>query len=508
MAATRVLFIGIDSADGELIRTWAAADVLPTFRALFERATCGVTLIPPGLFVGSVWPSLSTGVSPARHGHFWFRQLRSGTYQVFRHRPHEIRARMLWDALSQAGRRVAVIDVPETHRVDGINGIQLVDWGTHAPDLPGFHTWPPSLAKEVTARFGRDPVGLCDRRWNGPGALNSLHKDLLTRVQRKADLSSHFLAQESWDFFLTTFTEAHCAGHQLWHVHDPTHARHDVALARTLGDPIKDVYVAIDAAVGRLIEQAGADTHVFVLCSHGMGPLHGGNFLLDDALRRLEGTPAINKTQWFDSLLWCWQHVPRAIRAMLGPLRDAAVRRIISAPISVDESRRCFQVPNNDGFGAIRVNLVGREPRGQIGAGAEYDQFCAALTNDLLSLVNVDTGRPAVQRVLKVTDLYDGPTLDELPDLLVEWSREAPIVAVSSAKTGRLDVPDPQHRTGDHNSRGLFFASGPSIAAGPLGRPVSIVDFAPTIGALLGVPLCELEGKPIAELTAPRSIQE
>ncbi len=507
MAGTKVLFIGIDSADGELIRTWAAAGVLPTFRALFERTRCGVTITPPGLFVGSIWASFATGVSPARHGQFWFRQLRSGTYQIVRHRPRDIRARTFWDALSQAGRRVAVIDVPETHRVDGLNGIQLVDWGTHAPDLAGFHTWPPALAKEVTARFGRDPVGLCDRR-RDPEALSSLPQDLLARVQRKADLSSHFLAQENWDLFVTTFSEAHCVGHQLWHVHDPTHARHDVALARAQGDPIRDVYVAIDAAVGRLIAEAGADAHVFILCSHGMGPLAGGNFLLDDALQRLDGVPPLNKRQWLDSLLWCWQRTPRAIRTLLGPLRDALVRRIVSAPTWVDESRRSFQVPSNDGFGAIRVNLVGREPRGRIQAGAEYDEFCAALTSDLLSLINVDTGLPAVHRVLRVADLYNGPALHELPDLLVEWNREAPIVAVSSAKTGRVDAPDPQRRTGDHKSQGLFFASGPSIAAGPLGRAVSILDFAPTVGALLGVPLPELDGTPIEELSAPRSVQE
>jgi predicted AlkP superfamily phosphohydrolase/phosphomutase len=509
MGGTKILFIAIDSADGDLIRTWAAAGILPAFRSLFEGATFGITSNSPGLFVGSIWASFSTGVSPGRHGRFWFRQLRSGTYQVFRQRPHEMGTPLFWDTLGRAGRRVAIIDVPETPRSDYLNGIQLVDWGTHAPDVAGFCTWPLSLAKEVTARFGRDPVGLCDRRWGGAEALTTLREDLLTRVQRKAELSSHFLAQGRWDFFLTTFTEAHCVGHQYWHLHDPTHPRHDGALARTLGDPIKDVYVAIDAAVGRLVAQAGTEARVFVLCSHGMGPCHGGNFLLDSVLRRLEGAPpAMNEGRWFDALLWCWQHIPQAIRTMAGPLRDAVVRRINLAPLAVDGSRRCFQLPNNDGYGAIRVNLVGREPHGRIAAGAECEEFCTALTNDLLSLVNADTGRPVVQRVLRVADVYRGSALKELPDLLVEWSREAPIVAVSSQKTGRLDGHDPQHRSGDHKPEGLFFASGAGLGAGPLGRPVGIIDFAPTIGSLLGVPLHEVEGTPIAELIKPPSLQE
>lgn len=109
-ARAKILFIGIDSADGDLIRAWANAGVLPTFRELLRRGTWGVIKNPPGLFVGALWPSFSTGLSPARHGRFWFRQLRGGTYQLHRHRPHEIRGSVFWEALSRAGRRIAVID--------------------------------------------------------------------------------------------------------------------------------------------------------------------------------------------------------------------------------------------------------------------------------------------------------------------------------------------------------------------------------------------------------------
>jgi predicted AlkP superfamily phosphohydrolase/phosphomutase len=55
----------------------------------------------------------------------------------------------------------------------------------------------------------------------------------------------------------------------------------------------------------------------------------------------------------------------------------------------------------------------------------------------------------------------------------------------------------PDYRTGDHRDQGAFWMTGPGITARALASPVSITDFAPTIGELLGVPLPGLDGRPI-----------
>ena len=45
------------------------------------------------------------------------------------------------------------------------------------------------------------------------------------------------------------------------------------------------------------------------------------------------------------------------------------------------------------------------------------------------------------RRVLRTADVYAGPYLAELPDLLVEWNAEAPLDAVSSPKIGTMNPP-------------------------------------------------------------------
>ncbi|HEY7573876.1 MAG TPA: alkaline phosphatase family protein, partial [Thermoanaerobaculia bacterium] len=68
----RVLFVAVDAADKDLIQKWSDDGVLPTFRALRQRAAWATTVTPTGLFVGAIWPSFWTGLSPGRHGRYCF----------------------------------------------------------------------------------------------------------------------------------------------------------------------------------------------------------------------------------------------------------------------------------------------------------------------------------------------------------------------------------------------------------------------------------------------------
>jgi predicted AlkP superfamily phosphohydrolase/phosphomutase len=169
-----------------------------------------------------------------------------------------------------------------------------------------------------------------------------------------------------------------------------------------------------------------------------------------------------------------------------------------------DANAKCFAVNNGEMFGAIRVNLVGREPSGRVEPGRDYQDFCRKLGDDLLALVNADTGAPVARRVLRTADVHAGPRIEALPDLLVEWNTEEPIDAVRSPRFGTLRKPYVGPRTGHHRREGFLLCRGPAVVPGELAEPVEIVDVAPTIAALLGVELNDVDGHAIAEcLVAP-----
>jgi predicted AlkP superfamily phosphohydrolase/phosphomutase len=495
----RVLFIGIDAADKDLIQQWSAAGHLPNFQRLFNSAAWGVTHSPTGLYVGAIWPSFYTAVSPARHARYCYEQLQPASYDVERVSPRAVKAPPFWEALDQAGKRVAVIDVPKTFPSRLHDGLHIVDWGSHDPDAAGFSVWPEALGGEIVQRFGFETMHDCNAFRTTGEEFSEFRDKLIDRVTRKTELSAHFLDQGNWDCFLTVFSESHCVGHQCWHLHDERHQKYDSSLVAVAGDPIRDVYQAIDQGVGELLEKVGDDTHVVVFASHGMGPHYDATFMLDDILSRLEGEQAEPQQAPVAPLIsQVWRRLPRSVRGLAGPLRRKA-----RAALGLDKAgqlarRRCFRIPNNDAWGGIRVNLVGREPRGRVSPGQEYDEFCDKLSRDLMSFSNLTTGEPLVKQVLRSADLYEGENMHHLPDLLVEWNRSAPVSEVYSPKTGRITGQYKKCRTGDHTPEGLFFVSGPAVIPGQVRQQVSVMDVAPTIAALCGVELADVDGRSIA----------
>ena len=125
---------------------------------------------------------------------------------------------------------------------------------------------------------------------------------------------------------------------------------------------------------------------------------------------------------------------------------------------------------------AIRINLVGREPNGQVCPGAEYDKFCNWLTQELCAIVNDETGAPLVRNVRRMRELHPGPFADDVEDLVIEWNRDDPIRSVSSPRIGQLRARNPDARTGDHRPECLFVIRGRGISPGEIDHPVAVTD--------------------------------
>src|SRR5688572_14740956 len=487
----RVVFLCIDAGNKYLIQRWAEEGALPTFQALFRRGLKGNTMSLPGLYTGATWPSFQTGVNPARSGVYSWRQLKPGSYEQYRCLAgDQLKREPFWMHLSRAGRKVTVLDIPLSGLTENLNGVQSVEWGAHDAQY-GFQTWPPALAREIEGRFGRPPLReVCNADRDTQGFVE-FRDQLLQGINVKTRLTKHFLRRDDWNFFAQVFCESHCVGHQCWHIHDPSHPRHDPAQARVVGDPLKDVYVAIDAAFGEILKEIDERTTVIVLASHGMGYKYGPQILLEQILLRLGvaapapnvPAPAVKAPRLrdrFDPLLtWGWQNLPQAMRDLLQPvrkpLRNWMMPESLGIAPSIDPAGgKCFVVENNHAHGGIRVNLAGREPQGRIEPGAELEAFCTELTRDLMDIVDLGTGERVVSRVLRTDELYRGAYRDHLPDLLVEWSSYAPIskIRLGSKKIGELEGEYRFCRTGDHFPGGMFVAVGPGIRPGALERTV------------------------------------
>ncbi|MEX2201170.1 MAG: alkaline phosphatase family protein [Dongiaceae bacterium] len=483
---SRVLFIGVDAADRDLVAAWAEAGHLPTFRRLRESGVTADVEVPAAFYVGAVWPSFHTAWSAARHGRYCFKQYRPGSYRAERVDPDIIPARSFWQYLDDAGRKAIVIDVPKSSLAPMRHGIHIVDWGTHDPERAGFVTSPASLAEEILARFGAEPVGNCDRVVRTVGGYRRFARELKRRIDGKLAMTRHFMQSQDWDMLAVSFGESHCIGHQCWHLHDDGHERHPPGIARNVGDPVLDIYRMLDSAVASLIDAAGDDCHVFVLCSHGMGRHYDGGHLMKEALLRINRKMPFGRSR-------AEQH---AAYAETGADPAAGVELFVDG-LPRPAMTLSFVVPNNDAYLGIRINVVDRELFGRVRPGEEYERYRAALMDALRALTIGEGGPPAFASVQAIEDLYPQRTAgDALPDLVAAWSRAAPYRALASPTIGLIEGEYRGVRSGDHRAGGRLYMTGPAIAAAKL-PPVRTEDIAPTICHLLGVELPDVDGRPI-----------
>jgi predicted AlkP superfamily phosphohydrolase/phosphomutase len=292
----RIAIVGFDSLDMGLIKRWAGAGDMPTFRRLLSDSYARSVRNPQGFEAGSVWPSFSTGFGPAEHGQFDGMQcFDRQAYQKRFLEPSELTRTPFWRRVADAGKRAAVIDVPYSFREERFNGIQIVDWLTHVTRPDGIATNPAGLAAEIVAKYGDSPF---DSRLGCPSnfadvssaeAVRAFVDRLAARIERKGDCARDLYCAEDWPLFVVAFHDAHDVGHMCWHLHDETHELHDRSIVDVVGDPIKETYVALDRALDELLRTFDDQTTALIYCSHGIRAERTATGFLDEILTKLEG---------------------------------------------------------------------------------------------------------------------------------------------------------------------------------------------------------------------------
>lgn len=513
-----LLVIGFDATSSELVSRLVAEGKLPTVARLRHQGLTGTVESVDGFYVGSTWPSFSTGLNPAGHGFYRLVQLRTGTYGFFH--PLEgqdgLGGTPFWRLASDAGRRVALLDVPLAQPEPDINGVFVSAWGAHNTVF-GLQTSPPEMAAHITDSVGPYPAPPnCDLHGLDSQGFEEFIDRLEMAIDKKATLTGDVLGREDWDLMMAVFTESHCVGHQCWHIHDPSHPNHDPDLRAKLGDPLETIYRSLDSALARILEQAG-DTRVLLFAAHGMSTFRGADFLISEILVRLG---AADRPREVRPPTWTGRArltLSRARMALPEPVRGM-IRRVRygdSPPVRMPRLRfdlktsKCFPVANARSISGIRLNLLGREPTGVLEPGEEADAFCDSLTSDLMEIIDHRSGEQLVAGVRRTAAMYQGQRLDALPDLLVEWNPAVPTgttayggagatISAASDKIGTVQGTNEYVRTGDHSRNGWFALAGPGIRPGQVDAPVSVMDFHPTLCRLLGLDEPETDGMAIA----------
>jgi predicted AlkP superfamily phosphohydrolase/phosphomutase len=316
------------------------------------------------------------------------------------------------------------------------------------------------LEKEL-GRYPLDPFG----ESMPPGVEGRLLSYLRETFDAHANVAKRLLTEKKWDLFWVVFTGTDKVQHFYWKFADPKHPEYDAALAAEFGTAIRDFFVRADEVVGEILALVGPETDVLIVSDHGFGPIYKelrlANWLREEGFVR---PPAPGEA---------------------APYREA----LAPGPFG----------------GSIRVNQEGRDFEGQIPKG-EVSNVRHRLEERLKTLVDPETGEPFVEAVFAREELFEGPYVQNAPDILF---LEIPtrFVGRRPANSDAVFGLPSYTFSGYHRPNGILMAAGPHFPLSRKRPEFSILDVTPTIYWLFDVELPhDLDGKVHEELVGAAAL--
>jgi predicted AlkP superfamily phosphohydrolase/phosphomutase len=505
---SRVLVIGLDGATFDLLMPWMEEGRLPNISEIWKRSSFGYlrSTVPP--ITASAWATFQTGKNPGKHGLFDFTQPRPDSYESSFISARSLRAPSLWEVLSQHGKRVGVLNVPITYPPRPVNGLLVA--GLMTPSTKVVFTYPPDLYQELVDEIGEYTILVPVRRLLYMGVRGFVDK-LRDVTRKRAQAAVYLMRRCDWDFFMVHFHSCDVLQHGLWSHLDPRHPAYD-DIDGEERDYVQSYYRDLDGAVGSVLAEAGRDTTTILMSDHGFGPaarrFHINQWLANEGL--LQCRPDTFSRRVFESLEDALRRadVLKLRRRLIPPFsqRETLMRQYTQESRIDWSSSQAFALPCSVAI-RLQINVRGREPLGVVEPGAEYERLRDRIAERLLEIRDPDTGNKVVQQVFKREEIYSGPALDMMPDLVA--LPDGRYIVATHFKKGLLYSPLPEDYSGSHRMEGMLMMAGPAIPPGRRIEGAEIADLFPTILHLLDVPVpSDLDGRALTGALDPCFVKE
>lgn len=508
---TRVLVMGLDGATFDLMDPMMERGELPNLSQLVKSGTRDELASTIHPYSAPAWTSFMTGKNPGKHGIFDFAQRQLNTYE-----PHFItswdrKAKSLWRILSEGGKRVGVINVPITYPPEEVNGFLIAGLGTPGTDSP--YTYPPGLKKEIQSRVGHYEVTIPIRDYIRGKRLDVFLERLHRTMDQRFKLARNLFGENSLDFSMVVFGATDKVQHFFWKYMDQEHPLYSNGEAQ-FREAICDVYRKADTYIGELIGDVDQNTTVMILSDHG----HGGNsnkalflnkWLETLGLLRFKKEGEIGSRIRFgfmrQLILLGKRYLPRHVKERM--------RRVSGVRSKVESFMRSYLIDWSqtkayaDEFrGNVYINLKGREPEGVVEPGEECEALRDFIVEKLYELRDPQTGERIVETVFKREQLYTGKHTVFAPDILFIQNPRRYSYTYRRSHTSRDDsfiktfspdeLKDDLRPNADHRRNGILIMSGKGVRKDYRMHGSEIIDVAPSILYLMGLPIPEdMDGK-------------
>ena len=305
----RILLVGIDSADWNVIDPLLAEGRLPNLQKLVESGvSCRLHSLEPKQKSPTIWATIATGKYPEKHGIGDYIDPNSRNLMPSNMR----RARTFWDIVGESGRSVTVIGWLVSWPAEPVNGYMVTDYFRYPPredrPLPEHLTYPDELLPEVESlrvttneitdaeleplieldaaltseEAQRLPI---EDMFKEMRAINSLStmvnslRDIVAGDRTFLGVALELMRRRPTDVSVVYLRGVDTASHKFWASAHPGEVGFPVAQtdARVFGSTVSRYYRYADEMLGQLLDEFGEGT-VIVCSDHGFeGPKPGQN---------------------------------------------------------------------------------------------------------------------------------------------------------------------------------------------------------------------------------------
>lgn len=514
----KIIVFGLDGGTWNVIKPLIEKGELKVFKKLMDNGTWGAfnSTYPPGTV--PAWPAMLTGKKPELLNAFDFFYRH---YNAYKPSLNDITFDdSLWRILNRYDKKCFIFNIPLT---------QL----SNEQDIKGLFIAGPIL--NVGEFTNNDELRRIMKRIGyriNPFSFNLKPNVVLENIIQHSIRQFAFINKvinQDWDllFYVNYFTDQ--VSHLYWKYIDIDHP--DYINDKEILSLFIKFYKIIDNFLSLLIKNS---THLFIVSDHGFGPLFYNvnlNKWLEKqgflTLKKKQPITHENKKDVLNKfnlyLLRLFLKIENSsdllYEILLKLYRRLDILQFLSSKLGFqssftrDQEKVIVKAPFFDYIDwtktqaycihskGININKSGREPLGIINS-KEYDYTREEIIKRLKKLRDPN-GNPVVESAWKVEDMYDNPSMNAFPDIILKYKDHSKYrnVVNSDLELNNQKLFYKDKHSGTHIREGIFIAYGRDIKKGYRMEQIQIYDLVPTILHLFSIPISEyMQGEVLKEI--------
>jgi predicted AlkP superfamily phosphohydrolase/phosphomutase len=480
----RVFLFGVDGLTFRVLHPFMERGLLPNFQRVQDQGVEAILKSSPLPMTPPAWTSISTGLSPAKHGvyDFWdYHQ--TGKSALTKLVTHRKGGKAIWNTLSEWGKNVIVANVPVTYPPEPVNGIMLS--GHTTPSVKTNWVYPSELKEELLQAVPDYQIDLTPAVINGQ--IGDPFAETLQMTQQRIKML-RLLLNKPWDFFFIVFTGPDRIQHLRW---DEIMGLHPQAV---------EYYQMLDQALGIVLDQIKSEDMLMIVSDHGFQGAHrkfyAQEYLYQQKLlhlsnnkdrMRAELTNRIREVVWSMGL----RNVPTMIRSRLrhAGILPVTTKHHVIPTLDLEATHTHAWIPTHSGVIAGYTDIF----------------FDDVLTEEDIESLKVafqqirdpETDQPLVAAMYREDAFGTGPFAPKERHLIILSGEDTTILTDLGSRNLWGDW---NKSSGIHHPDGVLYFYGAGVKSGQIIAPAHIYDIVPTILTRLGYPLSkDLDGKVIEE---------